>query len=114
MRIISLARSDIAKRLPNQLLTTLFYRLNNVMLQLPPLRERGPDLVPLVRAILEQLTPRGRTIPTIEPSAWTALSTYPFPGNLDELASVLAQAMARAGTDPIHRHHLPAAVLGGT
>jgi DNA-binding NtrC family response regulator len=111
VRLVSLSEVELNLRMPDQFLPTLFFRLNHVCIHVPPLRERLPDLVPLVQDLMDELTPKGRSPQTIEPGAWAVLCRYTFPGNVDELARVLSHAMALAEVGPIERHHLPAAVL---
>jgi DNA-binding NtrC family response regulator len=114
VRLVSLASGEIADRLPSQLLPTLFFRLNNVTLRVPPLRERPSDLLPLTERALEELTPPGRSMPTIEPAAWAALRRHTFPGNLDELTQALAHAVSLAGAGTIELQHLPPAISRAT
>src|SRR5687768_11747392 len=71
----------------------LFFRLNVIVLNLPPLRERRDDVVPLAnhflraQALLYGETPKRLTAP-----AARALLDYPWPGNVRELANVMEQA----------------------
>jgi len=75
----------------------LYYRLNVIELQLPPLRERGAaDIGQLARAILERLAQRvGMSkAPELSPAAAAYLATYEFPGNVRELENILERALA--------------------
>jgi DNA-binding NtrC family response regulator len=110
VRLVSLASEDVGDRLPTPLLPSLYFRLNNVTLHVPPLRERPSDLLPLAERMLEELTPPGRSPPAIDPEAWATLARHRFPGNLDELTQALAHAMSLAGTGPIQLEHLPPAI----
>lgn len=72
----------------------LFYRLNVVVLKIPPLRERLEDLPKLAADILEQLMDStGIVVKEIESDVWETLSSYSWPGNVRELRNVLERAM---------------------
>jgi DNA-binding NtrC family response regulator len=72
----------------------LFYRLSTVTLRVPPLRERGRDVVALAEAMLLRLGDElGKTAPTLGPSAVAALTEYSWPGNVRELRNVLERTL---------------------
>jgi two-component system nitrogen regulation response regulator GlnG len=76
----------------------LFYRLNVVAIELPPLRDRGPDLPLLVRAFLERLArQQGRPTPELSERALAALVAHRWPGNVRELENELSRALALGG-----------------
>jgi DNA-binding NtrC family response regulator len=112
VRLVSLTRAKLSEWLPVRFLPTLYFRLSAVTLDVPPLRERPADLVPLARQAIEERTPPGRSTPTMEPGAWAALSAYAFPGNVSELERILEEAMTLAGSGPIDARHLPASTAG--
>jgi DNA-binding NtrC family response regulator len=71
----------------------LFYRISAIPLDLPPLRERREDIVPLARHLLEG--PLARRLPNVlslAPDAERRLGEYPWPGNIRELVNVLERA----------------------
>jgi len=70
----------------------LFYRLNVIQLDVPPLRERPGDIPPLIRHFLQRLDGETGTHTQLDPSALKALSTYKFPGNIRELENILERA----------------------
>jgi transcriptional regulator of acetoin/glycerol metabolism len=84
----------------------LYYRINGLTLQLPPLRERE-DLASLVAAMLRELAP-GRDI-QLAPEVASAFMAYRWPGNLRQLANVLRTACALMSDDEqlIDWSHLP-------
>jgi two-component system, NtrC family, response regulator HydG len=90
----------------------LYYRLNGVELIIPPLRDRGEDLLLLVDHFLGRLR-IGDTVPTITGRALAALATYPFPGNVRELQHVVERAVVMAEGSEVDTMHLPAAIRGG-
>ncbi len=84
----------------------LFYRLNVIQLDVPPLRERGEDLPMLVRHILTRLDEGGDSNTSISPSALTKLSKYAFPGNIRELENILERAFTLCDSDTIEADDL--------
>jgi two-component system, NtrC family, response regulator PilR len=80
----------------------LYYRINVIELQVPPLRERGDDLPGLAATILQRLAgAQGRQVPRLTDEALAALRAYPFPGNVRELENILERAIALADEDRI-------------
>ncbi len=79
----------------------LFFRLSQIRLVLPPLRDRPADVAVLCSKILTQIAGSG-TPPVIEPSALAQLEAQRWPGNVRELRNVLARAAALA-TGPLIR-----------
>ena len=73
----------------------LFYRLNVFPVQLPPLRERRDDILPLARALLARHAPQGRDY-RLAADAERALLAHPWPGNVRELGNVLQRALVLA------------------
>jgi DNA-binding NtrC family response regulator len=81
----------------------LYYRLNTIVLRLPPLRHRKEDIPMLVQQLLQRLSREiGRPIPRVEPEALEALQAHAWPGNIRELRNVLERAML-AATSPLLR-----------
>ena len=73
----------------------LFYRINVIQLDVPPLRTRSEDIAELVEHILHQIADRNSIeIPEIEPELINALASYTFPGNVRELENLLERAVA--------------------
>ena len=70
----------------------LFYRLNVVCVSLPPLRERGADILVLAEHFLRQLAPAGQTAKRLSPAASQALLSHPWPGNVRELRNTMQHA----------------------
>ncbi len=80
----------------------LFYRINVIELDVPPLRERTGDLPLLSDAIIKRLAhAMKRRAPGLSPEAVFALETYPFPGNVRELENILERALAMADDELI-------------
>ena len=72
----------------------LFYRINVIQLDVPPLRERREDITTLVDFILDRLASEAQaTKPFISEAALKGLMAYQFPGNVRELENILERAM---------------------
>ena len=72
----------------------LYYRLNVISIELPPLRERREDIEPLALHFLRRFAGRmSKDIYTIEPEALQALQGYGWPGNVRELENVMERAV---------------------
>ncbi len=72
----------------------LYYRLNVFPLQVPALRERRQDIVPLARFLLSRAAQRADcTVPVIGAAARSALQAYAWPGNIRELDNVMQRAL---------------------
>ncbi len=75
----------------------LFYRLNVVNIELPPLRERREDIEPLAAHFLEKYTREtGKKIEQISPKALACLVAHDWPGNVRELENVIERAVVLA------------------
>ena len=97
----------------------LYYRLNVVTLDLPPLRERRGDIPLLVDHFLRTNSAELRTgVPTLSPQALNMLCNYSWPGNIRELEGVIHFAILVNRDGVIHANHLrlPASIHrpGGT
>jgi two-component system response regulator FlrC len=85
----------------------LYYRLNVFPIEIPPLRERPLDIVPLAQHILDDHAGRPhRSRVTLTESAAARLVAHPWPGNVRELENVIQRAMILAPADVIDADHL--------
>jgi PAS domain S-box-containing protein len=91
----------------------LFYRLNVLCLEIPPLREHAEDIPRLVELTLSRLERRIKRRRTITPAALRRLSLYPFPGNVRELVNLVERLMVTSTRDTIDVADLPEALPGG-
>jgi DNA-binding NtrC family response regulator len=115
VRIIAATHRDIAALVrAGRFREDLYYRLNVVTLQLPPLRDRKQDIPLLMDHFLRELTARhGRGPLAVDPEAQQRLLAYDWPGNIRELQNVLERALVLAEQDVIGPEHLPAEVRPG-
>ena len=88
----------------------LFYRLNVVELNIPPLRERREDILPLASAFVSQFS-KGRA--RFSPAVAAGLAAYAWPGNVRELRNAIERAVLLSGGEVILPDHLPARVRAG-
>ena len=90
----------------------LYYRLNVVRIQMPPLRERKDDLPALIAHFLRRFNQRfRREVSGIAPEALAALQAYDFPGNVRELENLIERAYAMGARDHISLTDLPSLTL---
>lgn len=92
----------------------LYFRLNVIPVEMPPLRERREDIPILARHFIQQYSQLfAKKIVGLATSAATLLESYDFPGNVRELENIIARAVALAGRDMIQVQDLPKEVTGG-
>ncbi|HXZ44671.1 MAG TPA: sigma 54-interacting transcriptional regulator, partial [archaeon] len=106
VRVLAATNKDLTKAIQaGEFREDLYYRLNVVPLQIPPLRERREDIRPLVQHFLKRLGASPRL--TIAPDAFRALESYEWPGNVRELENALERAMIFHRDDAIALADLP-------
>ena len=86
----------------------LFYRLNVISIELPPLRERPSDIPLLAQHFLNRYSKEfKKQIPEFSPEVMRSLLSYSFTGNIRELANIIERAVALEDTDRITVESLP-------
>ncbi len=85
----------------------LYYRLNVIAIEIPPLRERTEDILPLARQLLSGGDAQGKRLSR---AAARALTAYPWPGNVRELSNAMEHARLLCQTDVVLPEHLPPAI----
>jgi two-component system response regulator AtoC len=95
VRVVASTNSDLeAEVQQGRFRADLFYRINVVRIDVPPLRERRDDLPLLARYFADQIALRlGRPAPDLQPGTLARLRAYPWPGNVRELRNVIERAM---------------------
>jgi DNA-binding NtrC family response regulator len=92
----------------------LYYRLNVVPIQLPPLRERAEDVPLLVQHFLDRAAGKfSREAPAIAPEALARLQSYPWPGNVRELENCMERLLVLCRGDRLTVDDLPANLRDG-
>ncbi len=90
----------------------LYYRLNVLPFQLPPLRERREDIPLLIKFFLEDYARKnGRKVPTLTRKALGILESYPWPGNVRELRNIAERLIIMTPRKRIDIYDLPEAIL---
>jgi DNA-binding NtrC family response regulator len=109
VRVLAATNRDLAQCVAGgSFRQDLYYRLNGVLLVIPPLRERVAEIEPLARTFMAEAaarSPRQRA-PALSPQAVAALKAHTWPGNIRELRNCLERAVLLAG-DVIRPEHLP-------
>ena len=94
-RIIAATNRDVETEMrEKRFRQDLLYRLNAVTLHLPPLRERGEDIMPLARRFAERSKRAGERPLSFSREAIEILQTYNWPGNIRELENSIVRATA--------------------
>ena len=92
----------------------LYYRLNVIPLNLPPLRERVEDILPLVRHFLRKnCKEMKRSMMALSKDALEGLEFYHWPGNVRELENIVERTVALTEGDQITLDDLPSAIRAG-
>jgi DNA-binding NtrC family response regulator len=113
VRIISATHRNLRERIKEgRFREDLYYRLNVLDIEIPPLRERRGDMPLLLQYFLNKFTQPGKQPPAIAPRAWAVLSQYHFPGNVREFAHAIEHAVVLANGGEIDVEHLPAGIAG--
>lgn len=101
-------REEVARR---RFREDLYFRLNVISLEVPPLRDRGEDIPVLAAHFLERFAGRNRkSIRGFSPQAVDSLLRYAWPGNVRELENAVERAVILCNGDLITRRELPAAI----
>ena len=95
VRIIAATNRDLKKDMENRVFREdLYYRLKVVPLDMPPLRERKEDIIPLAQHFLKKFCKEHRKPPkTLSPEAEGALLMHPWPGNVRELENLISRSV---------------------
>jgi two-component system response regulator PilR (NtrC family) len=109
VRILSASHKDLVSEVEAaRFRHDLYYRLNVISLESPSLRERKEDIPALCSFVLSKLKAQNAAIPKngLSDEALTALTNYPFPGNVRELENLLERAVALVDNDIIEADDL--------
>jgi DNA-binding NtrC family response regulator len=97
--------SDMAKR--REFREDLLYRINVVLVRLPPLRERREDIPLLLARFIDQFSPDPATKPEFTPESLEMLSHYSYPGNIRELKNIVERISLLHPGEKVSAHNLP-------
>ena len=113
-RVLAATNQDLQRMIQEKRFREdLYYRVNVISIQVPPLRERREDIPLLVRFFVDKYARLwGREAPVLTQEALRILERYPWPGNVRELENVVERAMALAQGQRIESRDLPDEVRG--
>ena len=109
IRIIAATNKLLEEEIANEKFREdLFYRLNVIKIDLPPLRDRRDDIPPLAIHFVEKYSHEmGKDINGISPKALETLESYHYPGNVRELENIIARCVALETSNVIRQQTLP-------
>lgn len=109
VRILAATHRDLESRVRDgSFREDLYYRLNVLTIEVPPLRQRAEDIAALVDDFLERFAPGAEH--SVDAEAMTLLQGYSWPGNARELRNVVERAVILANGGRIGREHLPSSL----
>ena len=113
-RIIAATNRDLpAKVKDGSFREDLFYRLNVIAIELPPLRDRREDIPVLAHRFLRQFSDlHGRQVSGFSASAGRLLLQHGYPGNIRELENIVEHAVALCDGEVANEEHLPPYLVG--
>jgi len=112
VRIVAATNKQLRTLVARQLFREdLFFRLNVIPIELPPLRERGDDILLLARHFAEKFARElGRPVPRLSDPLLESLLAYPWPGNVRELENIVQRLVVMVEGDEIDVTSLPASM----
>ena len=113
VRIIAATHQDLDQRMADSTFREdLYYRLSTFPVQLPPLRDRGNDILELTDFLLEKFAKEYEVNrPTLSPKATYYFLEYPWKGNIREMENILKRILIDHEPRVIHPKHLPPEML---
>ncbi|MBW1737783.1 MAG: sigma-54-dependent Fis family transcriptional regulator, partial [Deltaproteobacteria bacterium] len=114
VRVLSASNRNIKEDVANELFREdLFYRLNVMNIEVPPLRERIDDIPLLVKHFIEKYRgDEGKSKIELSPDVWKVLYNYSWPGNIRELENVIERAVVLNPGGLISLEDLPEELAG--
>lgn len=114
VRIIAATNKNLEKEVSGKRFREdLYYRLNTIRIDVPPLRERSDDILPLARHFLNELCEReDRPVPVFSAEAEAALKNYLWNGNVRELQNIIGRTFFLCSNNRIERSDLPIPISG--
>lgn len=116
VRIIVATNRDLAAMVKNgEFRQDLYYRINVIAIQIPPLRRRKEDIPLLIDHFIERFNrTQKKSIKGVTPAANSLLLAHDWPGNIRELENVIERAFVLCGSRLIGQEHLPPELTGTT
>jgi DNA-binding NtrC family response regulator len=116
VRVVAATNRNLKQRVADRLFREdLYFRLSVFPIEIPPLRERGDDVVTLARHFVDRFCRDVNKPPlTLSPAAIDDIRRYPWPGNVRELQNCIERAVILCEDDGIHPRHLNLTFPDGT
>jgi len=112
IRVLAATNRNLAKEVAdNNFRKDLFYRLNVVVVEVPPLRDRKEDLALLAKYFIERFATDLAPTKAIARQTYLYLESYDWPGNIRELENVIRRTIALGRTELIEPEDLPANIF---
>jgi len=113
VRVIAATNKDLEQEVKaSRFREDLYYRLNVISIELPPLRERPQDIPLLIRHFLRQFSELHRKhVVRLSVGAARRMLAHPYPGNVRELANIIEHSVTMADGETVHENHLSPQVL---
>jgi DNA-binding NtrC family response regulator len=114
VRLITATNRDLRKQIEGgHFREDLYYRLNVIQIAVPPLRQRGDDVLLLLKHYLQRASEAHKLpLPELTSEAEQLLLHYPWPGNIRELKNMTERLVVRASEQPIRPEDLPREARG--
>lgn len=114
VRVVAATHRDLSAQIrKGAFREDLYYRLNVVKLDLPPLRKRKEDVPLLVEHFMARFNRRqGKSVTGVAPDVMALLMAHNYPGNVRELENIIERAFVLCGSGRIERVHLPSELTG--
>jgi PAS domain S-box-containing protein len=112
VRIIAATNRNLEERVAQgEFREDLFYRLNVVAIEIPPLRDRVEDIPELVQLFAREIALQyGKPVPNFDPEVMVTLMNYSWPGNIRQLRNMIERLVILTEDDRIRREHLPPSI----
>jgi DNA-binding NtrC family response regulator len=116
VRVVAATHRDLSKMVADgRFREDLYFRLNVVPVEIPPLRERREDIGVLAEHFVQRFCRElGRAPARLDPRALALLASYAWPGNVRELRNVMERVVLLEAEDEILPEHLPAEISRGS
>jgi len=113
VRVIAATNRDIASMVDSgEFRNDLYYRINVITIEIPPLRDRREDIPLLIEHFVERFNRlRRKDVSGVSPDAMDVLMRHDYPGNVRELENAIEHAFAMCRGKQIKLEHLPARLL---
>ncbi len=114
VRFISATNVDLVRLVNEKLFREdLYYRLNVVPINIPPLREREDDVLPLIKHMLEKINERYGLSKELSVDVYNTLLRYPWPGNVRQLENFIERILVSTSNDMIEMNDISSGMFKG-